>query len=738
MILLQKKIKYISQRLICLVIFYLFAYPGYSKEKSIPPPFKIIPCPQELVILQGKGLHFGELSSIKLSEGLQRPVMGTILNQLPERSINRKGILSLKISKGENIPASEEGYVLYIENGNAEIMSKSEAGLFYGCQTLEQLLEDARDCKKAIPACRITDYPEMSYRAVQFDVKHHLDHMDYYYKSIDRLARYKINAVVFEFEDKLRYRRQPIIAAPQAMSIDEMAALTKYAKDRNIEITPLVQGLGHATFILKHQQYAHLREQPENRWAFCPLNEGTYQVLFDMYLDAIEATPGAKYFHIGGDEVGNIGICPQCGPKAQKEGLLSLNLYWLNRVCDFLIENGRIPVFWDDMPLKEAGVYHSTDNANMNLQEVETIWMDGAAKLEEVISRFPENCVYMRWNYSSGQQSGNIKALEWYQQNGLNAMVATAAQSGPAALFPFDDRAKEVKSRGMPAIKGFINLAKEKDINGMLCTAWDDRSPHMETFWRGFIASAQYSWSQSNMSLKDFDTAYLQREFGVKENNYGKIYVWLREAADFWEGAFNPTNDRLNIHNAMLPLPGISHSLTPEESKKIRESKNIDFSKRLIELPDLQKTGEWSKKYKDRLDRARAIMNGYLIVNRKLDSLYHSSHRNRYHWELFMALNSFQVKAPQLLLALESCDTSNKEQFAAGKIKVREALVGFRQAWEELEQVYAQSRFISYPEGYVPDRYYHFASQREDLSYLIQVEENFHKMVRGWMELDNE
>jgi hypothetical protein len=47
-------------------------------------------------------------------------------------------------------------------------------------------------------------------------------------------------------------------------------------------------------------------------------------------------------------------------------------------------------------------------------------------------------------------------------------------------------------SRGLPAIQSFIQLAAEKEINGMLSTAWDDRSPHYETYWRGHIASAEY------------------------------------------------------------------------------------------------------------------------------------------------------------------------------------------------------------------------------------------------------
>ena len=149
-------------------------------------------------------------------------------------------------------------------------------------------MEDAKNTDIPIPACRIIDYPELKFRSVHLDLKHHLDHLNYYFDCIDRLARYKINSVIFEFEDKLRYTRQPIVGAPQAISIDEMAALSQYARDRHIEISPLVQGLGHATYILKHPQYAHLRELDFNRWAFCPLDEGTYQVLFDLYKDARE------------------------------------------------------------------------------------------------------------------------------------------------------------------------------------------------------------------------------------------------------------------------------------------------------------------------------------------------------------------------------------------------------------------------------------------------------------------
>ena len=221
---------------------------------------------------------------------MSAPVMGYQLSQLPAGYTNSgKGTLTIQLDPNLAAMPSYEGHIMTIQADRVEIIAKSEAGIFYGCQSLEQLLEDARDFRKPLPACIIKDYPVLSYRAVHFHVKHHLDNMRYYYESIDRLARYKINAVVFEFEDKLRYQLQPLVGGPQSISIDEMAALTKYAKERFIEITPLVQGLGHATFILKHEEYKPLRELPFSHWAFCPMDEGTYKVLFDLYTDAINS-----------------------------------------------------------------------------------------------------------------------------------------------------------------------------------------------------------------------------------------------------------------------------------------------------------------------------------------------------------------------------------------------------------------------------------------------------------------
>src|SRR5687768_2916936 len=309
--------------------------------------FKLLPQPQKIEVLGGQGITHGALRSVFLKGTSQKPVLYGLLHSLQRSDKSGPGVLTMSISNDQTLPNSNEGYILEIKNGQASVNARSQAGLFYGSQTLLQLLEDASDQRVAIPACRITDYPDIAFRAIHLDLKHHLDAGFYYYQAIDRLARIKINAIIVEFEDKLRFKKAPLVGASHAISIEEFEAISKYAKERNIEISPLVQGLGHASFILKHEEYKKLRDNPVSDWSFDAVNPETYTLQFSLYEDAIAATPFGKYLHVGGDEVGTLGM----SELAKKSGLnaMQLQMQWLQKVCDFARTHNRIPIFWDDM-----------------------------------------------------------------------------------------------------------------------------------------------------------------------------------------------------------------------------------------------------------------------------------------------------------------------------------------------------------------------------------------------------
>jgi hypothetical protein len=253
----------------------------------------------------------------------------------------------------------------------------------------------------------------------------------------------------------------------------------------------------------------------------------------------------------------------------------------------------------------------------------------------------------------------------------------------------------------------------------------------MENYWRGFIASAEYGWSPNGRTLEEYDKAWLQREFALSVPDFLSFNEQLRRGSVFWYEAFFKKGSLLDEDNALQSFSRLEHWLPPLADQ---EKVQFDYTTKLIELPDLNSPGTWTRKYNDRMEKARVETDNYIAQSQRLQELYNASKRNRYYWELSMALYDLQITAPRLLLALQQCDNADKGQQKAGIEQVKLAVQGFQLAWENLKQVYGKTRFVAYPANYVPDRYFHFASQREDLSWMIQAEEMYLGMIEKWIQ----
>nr|WP_303776778.1 family 20 glycosylhydrolase [Bacteroides intestinalis] len=688
-------------RIFLFIFTLLFAEHLFSKNtmeifrKEQKEAFQIIPTPQDIELKGGKGLDYRELTYIKTENGASVPVMGALLNGLPYAA--KEGIpLILRISQ-ENVPNSEEGYLLEVFANKIVISAKTMKGLFYGCQTLEQLMEDSRDFRMPIPAMTITDYPAISYRAVHFDVKHHLDRMEYYYRAIDRLARYKINAIIWELEDKLRYTRRPEVAAGNAISKQEMQAICRYAQERNVEISPLVQGLGHAGFILKH--HWELRENPSSDWEFCPTNPKTYEFQFDLYRDALEAMPHGRFLHIGGDEIMAIGIDERC--KATDKSAFELQMGWLRKVCDFAKSNGRIPIFWDDMPLKYGGLWDMVhgDNDTDDLQ-----W--DTQKLDSVIDLFPKDCVYMRWNYRDATRPGHQRILKWYHDKGLRVMAATAASSGNSPVLPREDTKAGY-------IKGFSRLVAQNQLEGILATSWDDGSPHLETVWRGYIAQGEFGWNPEGRTVEEFKKAHAQREFGFRPaDQHMQFLDELEEALYFYDGA-------LVVAGCRNPASGVPHTLIS-----------------LIELPDRDKPGEWSRIYKEKIDKAFQESKRFVTIDEGVKTAKMYALRGRYALDIYEQINYLQNYSTRLLLALYRYDTADSEADRKTALRrVCDECVYFRVMRKSLEEVYSKTRFMQNPNGYILDMngHNHLAAKTNNSDWMYYYEIPMVAKVEKWL-----
>mgnify|MGYP000306609528 FL=1 len=660
--------------------------------------FALLPLPQKFEI---KGTSDFDCSNVQHYFNNTKgwlPLFDDPLNDLSETSDISKADLVLNLDT--TMVLRPEGYKLDITNEKVTITGKDKKGLFYGLMSLSQLMEDACEQNANLPLVSIEDYPELAYRAIHLDVKHHLEKTEYYYKLIDKLARYKINGIIAEMEDKLKYVRQPKVASADALSIKEWREISEYAEARFIDFSPLIQGLGHASFVLKHPEYQDLRDNAESDWAFNPLDPKTYEVQFDLYLDAIEATPDGKYLHIGGDEVHTTG-------RDSGKSALELQLLWLGKVSKFAEEHHRIPIFWDDMPLKQAEVYRPMFQPELTKKEVDSIWEQNEHKLTAFLDKFPKNCIYMRWNYSSPEAIGNTKAMEWFSSHGLEVMGATAGQTR-WTLMPQEES-------NMEAIKIFAVNSIESGTNGLLLTLWDDDSPHFELYMRGILAFSEYTWSGDKRSKDDIKAAYRQREFSnvLADSSYAFIDE-LEKPVAFWKNAL---------------LKGDKRNYLATMEKPMEEG--------IIDFPDSNNSGMWTEKYNERLIAASRLIKSTDSVAEKIKLMKAKAVRNSYSLEVYEQVNSLAGFPPKMLLSLKEYDNANNPTEKREAMKRLTSLKKeFETIRENLESVYGKSRILEKPDSYIldQDHHHHMANQSVNFDWQFRAEMLFFEKLSKELE----
>ena len=641
------------------------------QKKKISDNFTLLPTVKNLQ-------YNGKLSVLNCnsefnyySESNELPVLLSETLKLKKGTANKNNF-SFEIDSELDI--ADEGYHLHISKENIKIKAKDKAGLFYSFISLNQLITDSKDQNINLPIVSIKDFPSLKYRSIHIDVKHHTEKKEYYFELIDELASLKVNGIIIEFEDKLGYQKRPIVAAPDSYSISWWKSLSDYADKRNIKISPLIQGLGHASFILKHKKFKGLRDISDNDWAFNPTISETYDLQFDLYKDAIKATPHGQFLHVGGDEV-------RVSNRGEKKGF-ELNLLWLNKVSEFAKENNRIPIFWDDMYLKHGGVWMVTRNTKLTKEKVDSIWIKNEKKLTEYLNDFPKNCIYMRWNYFSPWAEGNLKTIDWYKENNLKIMGATAGQTR-WILMPQNES-------NIESIKSFSLTSVSKKLDGLLLTLWDDDSPHFELYKRGIYAFAEYTWSGNDSSIEDFKSKFRHRFFSptLKNQNF-----------EFIDDLEIPVRDWANLFvKEKKHRNQITKSDSPLESH-------------IIDLPDINNPGEWNLKFNKKIFIAKKHILDLKKILEKINAQKIKTIRGNY------ALQVYEQVAKLALFSYKTfIDISN---FDNGKNDVENLLNNrkeFLSLRHDFEEVYSKTRNIIKPEKYILDQDHHNHTANQTLN----------------------
>lgn len=290
-----------------------------------------------------------------------------------------------------------EGYRLMVEKDRIRIEAPAEAGIFYGMQTLRQLLPAAvfRDSVQAgvdwsVPCLEIEDYPRFRWRGMHLDVCRHFMPKDFVKKYIDLMAIHKMNVFHWHLTEdqgwRIEIEKYPGLTEISAWrdetlighagegppkfdgiphggyySREDVREIVAYAQERFVRVVPEIEMPGHSQAALAAYPELSCTGGPfevSRMWGvhedvYCAGNEQTFAFLENVLGEVLELFPG-EFIHIGGDECAKARWeeCPKCQRRIREEGLKDedeLQSYFIRRMEKFLADRGRRLIGWDEI-----------------------------------------------------------------------------------------------------------------------------------------------------------------------------------------------------------------------------------------------------------------------------------------------------------------------------------------------------------------------------------------------------
>ena len=369
----------------------------------------------------------------------------------------------------------DEGYVLAVEPHEAFVVASSGAGVFYGVQTLKQLLPLSGG-KKALPTGTVRDWPAMKYRGIDDDLSRGpFPTLEFQKHQIRVFASYKINIYSPYMEHTLVYPDQPLAAPPgSALTPAEVADLVAFARPYHVTIVPEQEAFGHLHHVLKYDLYADVAETPHGH-VLAPGQPGTLPLIKGWFTQIAQEFP-SPFIHIGADETFDLGV-GRTHPQVEAKGYGPVYVEFLKQIHEELAPLHRRLLFWGDI----GG-------------------SDPAA-----VAGLPKDMIAVPWNY--WDTKGFDKMIEPFAKAGMETWVA-----------PGDANWNEVYPVAKVAfgnIQGFIRDGQRLGSTGALTTVWNDDGEGLFNMdWYGVLFGAVAAWQPGESSIADYQDAYGERFHG--------------------------------------------------------------------------------------------------------------------------------------------------------------------------------------------------------------------------------
>ena len=370
-------------------------------EPTTEANFHVIPAPQTMTE-QPDGGSFLLGSDVKIiypegNEAMERNArflgdyLLTVSHICTDQSgVEAKGNILLNIDP--TVSDKPEGYRLKVTSDGVVITGASEAGVFYGIQTLRKSIAVAPGTTPLLPAIEISDAPRFDYRGAHFDVSRHFFTIDEVKTFIDMMALHNMNRMHWHLTDdqgwRLEIKKYPgltEIGSKRKETVighnsgkydgipyggfytqDEVRDIIDYAAQRYITIIPEIDLPGHMQAALAAYPHLGCTGGPYEVWTIwgvsddvlCAGNDDVLTFIDDVLAEVIELFP-SEYIHIGGDECPKTRWkeCKKCQARAKALGIKGdkkhtteeyLQSFIINHAEKFLNQHGRQMIGWDE------------------------------------------------------------------------------------------------------------------------------------------------------------------------------------------------------------------------------------------------------------------------------------------------------------------------------------------------------------------------------------------------------
>ncbi len=567
------------KKLFLLLYAFFLVYVAQSQQS-----LNIIPEPVSVTLGQGRyqlasslviGGDLAKEEVMKTAQHLAGKIQTTSGKAVTINPSDAAAAVRLLLIPTQDAEIGKEGYRLEVTGTGVIIKANQPAGLFYGVQTLLQLLppevegkSQQPDADWSVPLVSIVDYPRFGWRGFMFDVSRHFFTKEEVKSYIDQMVKYKLNLLHLHLTDDEGWRIE-IKSLPKLTSVgawrayrigrfgdmtkptpdepkdyggfytqEDLKELIRYAQDRFVNILPEVDVPGHSLAAVV--AYPELSCTPDAKnyqvrsgekimeWppsghfyglidnTLCPANEKVYEFLDKVFTELAAVFP-FEYIHMGGDETARNfwEKMPEIKALMKRENLKNLDevqSYFVKRVEKIVASKGKKLIGWDE--ILQGGL--APNAAVMSWRG--TKGGIEAAKLKHEVVMSPTTHVYIDY-----MQGDRIIEPPVYASLRLKK------------VYEFDPLPAGVESQYI--LGGQANLWTEQVYNMRhaeymtwprgLALAEDVWSPISRKNWSGFVPKVEAHFKRFDAADKKYARSMFEPDFKFTTNTKGEIVVQM-------------------------------------------------------------------------------------------------------------------------------------------------------------------------------------------------------------------